>query len=623
VSELVDILARFESGLTAQPRVGVEAAYAALPLSDQNPEVLKQLAISELSLAGWPDARLEELIGFIRRQPAADEILRGLLNRRYEEQVFGGLYLPLTDYDHFGVEGLSLRSDEDPFPLGEVVCGRFRLTRRIAKGGFGVVFEAEAEDGSHVAVKSLMIDGPASRVKQASTLLNAEARAVQSLDHSAFPQFIFWEEDWKGFPCLVTEHIQGTTLGERLLQSKMMPLEAARVVRDIASALYYVHSNGILHRDLTPSNIVLRPDGSVVLLDFGLAVREEELLQREGEVAGTLGHQSPDTILGMLPDMDARSDVWCLGQLLQQCMTGEATFKPDDKEDALVQAIVAAILPREASRVPKQLEAVVQRCLQANPLLRYDTALDVAAALNEFLGESALTELWQHRADTTPLVAFRLGNRMGEVHRHLDAFSFTFDKLHKAQTFDPDMVKQLAPPLFMANEEARNIRILLPKEGMRTVAFEADTEIRKLFYKAKELSVSDAKDVHAAGQKLIAWLNTTLEAMQDYLSHRGRSTQALFEFGLLATLPRSIVQRQIDLRRIVTLTGLPTDVWEPYASFLESKKAEEPVEDNLRLLIQRVERHFLYPVRGAITPPWKPREASLLRPVPSRNNRLP
>lgn len=395
MSDLIDILARFESRLTAQPRVGVEAFYAALPLGDQNPEVLKQLAISELSIAQWSDARLEELIGFIRRQPAAEEILRGLLSRRYEEQVFGGLYRPLTDYDHFGVEGLSLRSDEDPFPLGEVVCGRFRLTRRIGKGGFGVVFEAEAENGTRVAVKSVLTDGAVSRVKQARTLLNAEAQAVQTLEHPAFPQFIAWEEGWKGFPCIITELIQGATLGDRLLQSKMPPLEAARVVRDIASALYYVHSHGILHRDLTPSNIVLRPDGRVVLLDFGLAVREEELLQREGEVAGTLGHQSPDTILGTLPDMDARSDVWCLGQLLQQCMTGEATFNPDGKEDALVQAIVAAILPREAPIVPKQLEAVVQRCLQANPILRYDTALGVAIALNEFLGESGLTELRQ------------------------------------------------------------------------------------------------------------------------------------------------------------------------------------------------------------------------------------
>lgn len=608
MSDLVDILARFESGLTAQPRVGVEAFYAALPVSDQNPEVLKQLAISELSLEVWPDARLEELIGFIRRQPEADKILRGLLNRRYEEQVFRGLYLPLTDYDHFGVEGLSLRSDEDPFPLGEVVCGRFRLTRRIGKGGFGVVFEAEAEDGIRVAVKTVLTDGAASRVKQARTLLSAEAQAVQTLDHPAFPQFIVWEEDWKGFPCLVTELIQGTTLGDRLLQSKMPPSEAARVVRDIASALYYVHSHGILHRDLTPSNIVLRPDGRVVLLDFGLAVREAELLQREGEVAGTLGHQSPDTILGTLPDMDARSDVWCLGQLLQQCMTGKATFNPDGKEDALVQAIVAAILPREAPKVPKQLETVVQRCLQANPILRYDTALDVAAALNDFLGESGLKELRQQRADTTPLVAFRLGNRMGEVHRHLDAFSFTFDKFQNAETFDPEMVKQLPPPLFMANEEARNIRILLPKDGMATVSFEADPEIRKLFYKSAKLSVSDAKDVHAAGQKLIAWLNATLEAVQEYLSHQPRSTQALLEFGLLATLPRSIVRRQIDLRRVATLTGLPSDVWEPYVSFLETKKTEELVDDNLRLLIQRVGRHFLYPVRGAITPPWKPRE---------------
>ncbi len=607
MSDLVEILARFENELMAQSCVRVEPFYAALPRSDQNPEVLTQLAISELSRAGWPDERLDQLIRFIRNQPSANEILRGLLNRRYEEQVFLGLYVPLTDYDHFGVEGLSLRSDEDPFPLGEAVCGRFRLTRRIGKGGFGVVFEAEAEDGVRVAVKSVLSDRAASRVKQARMLLNAEAQAVQILDHPAFPQFIVWEEDWKGFPCLVTELIKGTTLAERLRQSKMTPSEAARIVRDIASALYYVHSHGILHRDLTPSNIVLRPDGRVVLLDFGLAIREEELLQREGEVAGTLGHQSPDTILGALPDMDARSDVWCLGQLLQQCITGEATFNPIRKEDALVQAIVATLLPREEPKVPKQLEIVVQRCLQANPILRYDTALDVAADLNDFLGDSSLQKLRQQGTETTPLVAFQLGNRMGEVHRHLDAFSVMFDRFQNGETFDPGMVKQLAPSLFMANEEARNIRILLQKEGLATASFDADTEIRKLFYKSAQLSVSDAKTIHASGQNLIAWLNDTLDAVQENLSHRPGSKQALFEFGLLATLPRSIVQRQIDLRRIAKLTGLPSDVWEPYVSFLENRRNEELVEDNLRLLIQRAARHFLYPVRGAITPPWKPR----------------
>jgi serine/threonine protein kinase len=609
MSDLIDILARFESGVAAHSHCGVESFFSTLPSSDRNPEVLTHLAISELSRAGWPDRRLDELIAFIRQKPASDQVLKDLLNRRYEEQVLEGVYRSLSEYDQYQIDGLTLQSEEDPFPLGESICGQFRLTRRIGMGGFGVVFEAMTGGLTRVAVKTVRCDGTPARISQARALLSAEAEALQTLDHPAFPQFIAWDENWRGFPCLVTELIEGMTLRDHLQRFKLTAAEAARVIRDIASTLYFVHSHGVLHRDLTPSNIVLRPDGRVVLLDFGLSVREEELLQREGEVVGTRGHQSPDTILGALSDMDARSDVWCLGQLLQQCMTGQPTFDATSKEDALVQAIVAATLPRKAVHFPQELEVVVERCLHANPILRYDTALDVAIVLNDFLGANGAKDLRQICVDTTPLVAFRLGNRMGEVHRHLDAFSAAFDEFQNAKSYTAQITQSLIPPLFMANEEARNIRILLPKLGVTTRSFDADSDIRGLFYKSAKLTFAHAKDIHAAGQKLTVWLNDTLDAIQETFSHQSRSTQALFEFGLLATLPRSIVPRQIDLRRIAPLTGLPSELWEPYVSYIESKTTDEPVENHLRLLSQRVARHFLYPIRGAIMPPWKPRGA--------------
>jgi serine/threonine protein kinase len=242
--------------------------------------------------------------------------------------------------------------------------GRFELVRELGRGGFGVVYEARDEElGRRVAFKAIR-PGDRARDPRSEELLRREATAVAQLQHPNIVTLFDAGRSDAG-PYLIFELLRGETLAQRLARGRVSSHEALRTALAVTRALVHAHGNGVLHRDLKPSNVFLMADGGVKVLDFGLA----HVFGAGGPPrSGTPGYMAPEQRRGEAED--ARTDVFAVGVLLAEMVSGTA---PGASED--VDALVAR------ARVPAPLAALVTRCTCPEPPERPVGAVALAESL--------------------------------------------------------------------------------------------------------------------------------------------------------------------------------------------------------------------------------------------------
>ncbi|HMO15644.1 MAG TPA: serine/threonine-protein kinase [Pirellulaceae bacterium] len=586
----LEILSEFEVQSAKQLPITLEAFYQGLGELERSNALFTDLARAELYLKKWPIGRLSEIIAFADSLGGLGETYKPFLEGVYSDQVECGHSPDLADFSGLDLSDVCLRAPNDPLALGEH-CGSYQVVRRIAAGAFGVVFEGQAESGNSVAIKSPFRSPSASRRQLGAKLLKAEADAAMQLGGARFPKFIDWIESEGGSPCLITELVQGISLKELIASSPLESKTAVNIVADVALALYAAHSKRLLHRDVKPANVIVRDDGGAVLLDFGFAVDDESMLNLEGQVAGTRGHQSPDAILGNTPDMDARSDVWALGPLLHECLTGKPQFVTDNKEDALVQSILAATPKRQTKVIPEELQKIIDHCVEANPLARYDTALEVAQDLQKFNNPT----LTFPTIERIPLLAFRIGRELGEAQCHVDAFS---DYMQMEPGNQHSRIFAVGA-LFALNEKIRHCRILIDKPPFAEFEWPKFdlSVISILFYQRTTGRANGDEPLNAAAQKAMRWLEAACELFQEALAREPKSTLALFELGLVAATTKSVDRRFrfVQLEKLAKLAELPEFIWQSFSQSLSTSSPSEQPADELRRFYKRVEHYFLYP----------------------------
>ncbi|MEZ6187319.1 MAG: tetratricopeptide repeat protein [Planctomycetota bacterium] len=260
--------------------------------------------------------------------------------------------------------------------------GPYRVLEEVARGGMGVVYRACAQDGTEVALKLLLSHRSVEAAARARFL--AEVRVLARLRHPHVVAFLGAGEQ-EGVPWLALEFVRGPTLAERLRQGPLGIDDVRSVARDLVSALSYLHTCGVLHRDLKPDNVLL--DGERArLTDFGLALDgdAEERLTRSGVLLGTPGYWPPEQVGVDRRSLGPASDIYGLGAVLYACLTGRAPRSASTlQEFASLEQTAAPITPPRQARpdVPRWLDALVMRCLARDPARRPASADALALAL--------------------------------------------------------------------------------------------------------------------------------------------------------------------------------------------------------------------------------------------------
>jgi eukaryotic-like serine/threonine-protein kinase len=256
---------------------------------------------------------------------------------------------------------------------------RYRILGPLGKGGMGVVYRAEdTRLNRPVALKFLPADWVGDDEKK--RFLN-EARIAASARHANICPIYDIEED-QGRLFIAMALLEGQTLQQKLAVGPMAIPQAVSIALQIASGLDYAHSLGVVHRDIKAGNIMVDPGGHVSIMDFGLALRQDDTrLTAVGRMVGTPGYMSPEQAQGL--GLDRRTDIWSLGVVMFEMLTGSLPFRRDHPT-AVVHAIVFDKVPDVTSLrqgVPAELAKAIGKALEKKPEARWQTAGELAAAL--------------------------------------------------------------------------------------------------------------------------------------------------------------------------------------------------------------------------------------------------
>jgi eukaryotic-like serine/threonine-protein kinase len=305
-----------------------------------------------------------------------------------------------------------LVTDDSAGALVGKVIGHYRIESLIGVGGMGEVYLARDERLGRKAALKLLPKSLTMDEAQLSRFKN-EARTASALNHPGI--LTVYEIGAEGdMQFIATEFIEGITLRASQARGRINPDRALEIAVQVASALAAAHDAGVVHRDIKPENIMLRPDGYVKVLDFGIAKLTEQtpasddhtgettaLLQtRPGLVLGTAHYMSPEQARGQ--KIDARSDIWSLGVVLYEMVAGSPPFRGETPSDCIAAILTAEPPPLSgvSPHVPLKLESILQKALRKNSDERYQTIKEMLAELRILKGkmetQSSLSETKAH-----------------------------------------------------------------------------------------------------------------------------------------------------------------------------------------------------------------------------------
>jgi len=251
----------------------------------------------------------------------------------------------------------------------------YKITAKLGEGGMGAVYRAtDTKLGRDVAIK--VLPDSFANDRDRLTRFTREAQVLASLNHPHIAA-IYGVED----RALILELVEGPTLADRLVHGAIPLEEALPIARQIAEGMEFAHERGIIHRDLKPSNVKIRDDGTVKLLDFGLAKAfsldegsgSAELMNSPtltgratqlGVILGTAAYMAPEQAKGKA--VDRRADIWAFGIVVYEMLTGKRGYQAEDVSETL-----AAVLTREVdwtalpAATPARLRTLLRDCLRA------------------------------------------------------------------------------------------------------------------------------------------------------------------------------------------------------------------------------------------------------------------
>ena len=265
--------------------------------------------------------------------------------------------------------------------------GKYVIINEVGRGSTGIVYLShDPYYGRDVAIKVYNSDQgmDAEKARVARKMFLSEAHMVGMLQHpNILPIYDAGEENERCY--IVTEHVHGArTLAAFCRADNLLRTDVVvEIIFKCAKALHYAHSRGVIHRDIKPSNIMLTQDGDVRIIDFGIALVADSDISRIEGIAGSPSYMSPEQVQSL--DLTNRSDLYSLGAVMYELLTGSRPFRAGNLAKLLHQIVYATPAPIHTLRkdVPEELETVVAMALQKDPDKRYRSGVDLAAALTQ------------------------------------------------------------------------------------------------------------------------------------------------------------------------------------------------------------------------------------------------
>jgi len=290
-----------------------------------------------------------------------------------------------------------------PVSSGDIVAGKYRVERVLGVGGMGVVVSARHTALDQVVAIKFLVANRFDSYEEGVSRFLAEARAAARIESDHVCRVFDVGTLESGVPFMVMEHLEGRDLDDEIQHRGQLELiEAVDYVMQAADALAAAHQLGIVHRDIKPANLFLavRPDGTrrVKILDFGISKMGKDVSRHTGELGnaslGTPAYMAPEQVRASA-DVDARADLWSLGAILYELITGEMAFIGDDVQSVLAHVLKDDPCPMSPLRrdLPAELESIVMRCLDRDRDRRWTSAATLARALAPFGSPGMFTVL--------------------------------------------------------------------------------------------------------------------------------------------------------------------------------------------------------------------------------------
>jgi hypothetical protein len=379
-------------------RVRLRAYLEEVPALRQHPELLFELVCAEVLLRlECHDTPPPRPVDYLELLPGQEAQLRRFFAARHllpaptaqpisEQGTLRGARQRTVVAPNHTVDELPAPPGEPAVPVAAPLAPRgYVVLGELGRGGMGVVYTArQLSAGRVVALKMLLHAGQADAEQLGR--FRSEAVAIARLQHPHVVQ-VFEVGEHGGLPFFSLEYCPGGSLDRKLAGTPLPPAEAAALVEKVARGVQAAHEAQVIHRDLKPANVLLAADGTPKVSDFGLARKlDAPAVTHSGVIMGTPSYMAPEQARGEVDRLGPAVDVYALGAVLYECLTGRPPFRAAAVMDTLLQVVSAEpVPPRQLNpKVPRDLETVCLKCLQKEPSRRYASAAELAEELGRF-----------------------------------------------------------------------------------------------------------------------------------------------------------------------------------------------------------------------------------------------